>query len=81
MREQDKKPAIVAEVPDEMPMEKELRRSEEEARATPGNGEPRQPPIEEPKPDVQPEQIPPDNPQEDRPLHDPLPPNTDLPRM
>jgi len=40
MREQDKKPAIVAEVPDEMPMEKELRRSEEEARATDGNEHP-----------------------------------------
>jgi len=47
----------------------------------PKPGEPRKPPIEEPKPDVQPEQLPPDNPQEDRPLHDPQPPNIDLPRM
>lgn len=37
MREQDKKPAIVAEVPDELPMEKELRRREEEARVAEGN--------------------------------------------
>ena len=40
MQEQDKKPAIVAEVPDELPMEKELRRREEEPRVTDGNEHP-----------------------------------------
>lgn len=40
MREQDKKPAIVAEVPDELPMEKELRRREEEALVADTNEQP-----------------------------------------
>ena len=32
MSEQDKKPVFVAEIPEELPMEKELRRVEEETR-------------------------------------------------
>jgi hypothetical protein len=47
----------------------------------PNPGGPVKRPIEDPQPDVQPEKRPPDNPQEDRPLHDPMPPDTDKPRM
>jgi hypothetical protein len=47
----------------------------------PAPGEPSRPPIEDPQPDVQPDREPPSHPQEDRPLHDPMPPGTDLPRM
>jgi len=47
---------------------------------TPKPGEPHRRPVEEPQPDVPPEQLPPDNPQQDRPLSDPLPPDSDLPR-
>jgi hypothetical protein len=37
--------------------------------------------MEDPQPDVQPEQEPPNNPQQDRPLHDPMPSDIDKPRM
>jgi hypothetical protein len=48
---------------------------------TPVPAEPSKPPIEDPQPDVQPEKQPPSQPQQDRPLRDPMPPDTDKPRM
>ncbi|WP_157100031.1 hypothetical protein [Rhodoplanes sp. Z2-YC6860] len=48
---------------------------------TPNPAEPSKRPIEYPQPDVQPEREPPSHPQEDRPLHDPMPPDTDKPQM
>jgi hypothetical protein len=47
----------------------------------PNPAEPSKPPMEDPTPDVQPEREPPTHPQEDRPLRDPMPPDTDKPRM
>jgi hypothetical protein len=44
---------------------------------TPVPAEPSKPPIEDPQPDVQPEKESPSQPQEDRPLRDPMPPDTD----
>jgi hypothetical protein len=37
--------------------------------------------MEDPQPEVPPEKDPPGQPQEDRPLHDPTPPDADKPRM
>jgi hypothetical protein len=47
----------------------------------PQPGEPGKPPVQDPQPYKDPVQPPPGDPQEDRPLHDPTPPGTDVPRM
>jgi hypothetical protein len=47
----------------------------------PQPAEPGKPPVTDPQPYKDPIEKPPGDPQEDRPLHDPQPPNTDQPRM
>lgn len=48
MSEQDKRPVFEAEIPDELPMEKELRRREEEARVQNRNDQAALQPAEKP---------------------------------
>jgi hypothetical protein len=47
----------------------------------PRPAEPNSPPIKDPQPYTDPVRPPPGDPQEDRPLHDPNPPDIDKPRM
>ena len=48
---------------------------------TPSPAEPGKPPIKDPQPYQDPVSPPPADPQEDRPLRDPQPPGTDVPRL
>jgi hypothetical protein len=47
----------------------------------PSPAEPQVPPIKDPQPYKDPIKPPPGDPQEDRPLHDPVPPGKDQPRI